>query len=292
MNRADTSKRTHILHHLCEGTSLRATSRLTGVSLNTVTKLLVEVGESAAWFQDQYLTDLRLTELQLDEVWAFVGCKEESKRTAQREHVGDCWTWTALCPKTKLIASWHVGGRSDNDAQAFCHDLASRMAGGAIQVTTDGLPVYRYAVPFAFHSEPDLMFGQLVKRYGKDEKGFEVVIRADKVPLVGNPDMAKISTSLVERQNLTLRMNCRRFTRKTNAFSKKFENHCSALGLHFFFYNFIRKHQTLKTTPAVAAGIVDEPWTLNDLVEMHDAYWRRFHPIIRPKIYRKRAVSE
>jgi len=206
--------------------------------------------------------------------------------------MGDCWTWTALCPKTKLIASWHVGGRSDEDALSFCHDLAGRMAGGAVQVTTDGLPVYRYTVPFAFHSEPDLMFGQLVKRYAKNERGHDVVIRADKVPLVGNPDLGKISTSLVERQNLTIRMNCRRFTRKTNAFSKKFENHCAALGLHFFYYNFIRKHITLKTTPAVAAGVVDEPWTLNDLVEMHDQYWNKNHPVNRPKTYRKRQSDE
>ena len=260
-----------------------------GTSINTVTKLLVDVGESATWFQDQYLTNLRLKELQLDEIWAFIGAKEENKLASKNEHMGDCWTWTALCPRTKLIASWHVGERGESDALEFCHDLAKRVAGGAIQITTDGLLSYRHAVPFAFHSEPDLMFGQLVKRYGKDEKGNDVVIRADKVPMIGNCDMNKISTSLVERQNLTIRMSCRRFTRKTNAFSKKFENHCAALGLHFFHYNFIRKHMTLKTTPAVAAGIVDEPWTLQDLIGMHDAYWTRFHPVNRPKSYRKRS---
>lgn len=289
MNRASVEQRAKILHLICEGTSLRATSRIIGVSLNTVTKLVVEVGESAAWFQDQYLTGLRIDELQLDEIWSFVGCKDESRDGAINEHPGDVWTWTALCPKTKLIASWHVGGRGDRDALAFCFDLASRMASGRIQVTSDGLPVYGYAVPFAFHNEPDIMFAQLIKRYGKDHQGRDVVIRADKVVRLGNPDLGKVSTSLVERQNLTIRMSCRRFTRKTNAFSKKFENHCAALGLHFFYYNFIRRHQTLKTTPAVATGIVDEPWTLENLLEMHDAYWARFHPINRPKTYRKRA---
>ena len=292
MNRSDKDARANILALLCEGNSLRSTSRLTGASINTVTKLLVEVGESATWFQDQYLTGLRLDELQLDEIWAFVGAKEANKDAALNEHMGDCWTWTALCPRTKLIASWHVGRRDEEDAKDFCHDLAKRVASGAVQISTDGLMSYRYAVPFAFHGEPDLMFGQLVKRYGKDEKGNDVVIRADKIPLIGQCDVNKISTSLVERHNLTIRMSCRRFTRKTNAFSKKFENHCAALGLHFFYYNFIRKHMTLKTTPAVAAGIVDDPWKLNDLIEMHDAYWNRFHPVNRPKSYRKRSDDE
>lgn len=290
MNQIPVAERAKILHHICEGTSLRATSRLTGFSLNTVTKLVVEVGESAAWFQDQYLINLQLDELQLDEIWAFVGCKDKNKDRAENEHPGSVWTWTAICPKTKLIPSWHLGGRTNEDAEAFSFDLASRIRSGSIHISSDGLPAYGVTIPEAFQKEHDLMFGQLVKHYsrGEDGKGRQTMVHAERVSVFGNPDKSKISTSIVERQNLTIRMNCRRFTRKTNAFSKKFENHAAALGLHFFYYNFIRKHMTLKTTPAVAAGVVDRVWSLQDLLDMHDKYRAKFHPINRPKTYKSK----
>lgn len=272
---------------------MRSTSRLMRVSINTVVKLLVEVGESCDWFQDQYLRNVPVRELQLDEIWSFVGCKEETleAKDGPEDGCGDAWTWTALDPASKLILCWHVGGRADEDAKNFCFDLAMRVQSGRIQVTSDGHASYGYAVPFAFHDEPELDFAQLVKRYEKDAKGHDVVVRADKVTRLGNPDAKKISTSLVERQNLTLRMMNRRFTRKTNAFSKKFHNHCASVALHFFHYNFIRVHMTLKTTPAVAARMADEPWTFQNLLDMHDAYRAKNHPANRPKNYRKRDAA-
>lgn len=287
MSKTDTAKRAHILQCICEGNSMRSTSRLMRVSINTVMKLVVEVGESADWFQDTFLRNVPVAELQLDEIWAFVNRKEETKDSSEGDD-GDAWTWTALDPVSKLMLCWHVGKRSEEDAKTFCFDVAARVRSGRIQVTSDGYGPYICAVPFAFHDEPEIHFGRLVKRYEKDAKGHDVVVRADKIVALGNPDVKKISTSLVERSNLTLRMGCRRFTRKTNAFSKKFENHCAAVALHMFHYNFVRRHMTLKTTPAVAAGMVDEPWTLEDLLAMHDAYRAKNHPANRPKTYRKR----
>lgn len=288
MNRIESADRAKILQQLCEGTSLRATSRLTGFALNTVTKLLVEVGESAAWFQDQYLTGLDVAELQLDEIWSFVGCKEKNLEHTIGDHPGSVWTWTALDPASKLIVSWHVGDRGNDDAQAFCFDLASRVESGPLQITSDGHHPYTYAIPDAFKKHSDVTFAQLVKERARPNGGREVMVSASKIAILGSPDMKKVSTSLVERQNLTIRMSCRRFTRKTNGFSKKFENHCAALALHFFHYNFIRRHMTLKTTPAVKAGVVDKEWTMDDLLAMHDAYRAKFHPINRPKSYKSK----
>lgn len=287
MNRLDTTKRSMIVKMITEGNSMRAAARMTGVSLNTVTKLVCELGEACNAYQDKHLRNLPCSELQMDEIWSFVGCREKTKKTAKGQHPGDVWTWKAFCPHTKLVAGWMVGDRDATTAWDFCADLRGRFA-GHLQITSDGLPAYRWAVGANFD---DASFAQLVKIYGTDSKGREVCIGAKKVPIFGQPDMERISTSLVERSNLTLRMACRRFTRLTNGHSKKIENHVLALALHFFVYNFCRKHSTIKTAPAVAAGVTDKIWTTNDLLDMFDAYQAQVHPVKRPKHYKPRATT-
>lgn len=284
MNRLEDTKRSMIVHAVCEGNSLRAASRMTGVSLNTVTKLICDLGEACSWYQDKNLVSLPCTELQLDEAWAFVGCKEKSKATAKGQHPGDVWTWVGMCPNTKLVAGWFVGDRGAESAVEFCRDLGKRFS-GHIQVTSDGHAPYRFAVGLGFENAS---FAQLVKVYGQNEDGEEIVIRADKEPRFGNPDMDKVSTSLIERQNLTLRMSLRRYARRTNAHSKKIENHCLAVAVHFFYYNFCRKHLSLKTSPAVAAGVAQKVWTVADLLAMFDAYQAENHPVERPAKYKPR----
>lgn len=287
MNKLDDSKRAMMVRALCEGNSLRAVARMGGMSFNTVVKLLIDLGEACEWYQDKHLTNLSCAEVQMDEIWSFVGCKEKNKADAINEHPGDVWTWTALCPQTKLIVGWLVGDRDAAAANEFCCDIGKRFS-GHIQVTADGHAPYRFAVSLGFK---DADFAQLVKIYGKDEKGNDVCVGAKKVRRFGNPDMNKVSTSLVERQNLTMRMSMRRFTRLTNGHSKKIENHCHAVALHFMHYNFCRKHITLKTTPAVAAGVAEKPWSIEDLLAMFDAYRAEFHPVQRPKKYRPRRTT-
>lgn len=287
MNRLNNASRILIVKMLTEGNSMRAASRVAGVSINTVTKLLCELGEACNWYQDKHLRNLPCKELQMDEIWSFVGCRETNKKHAKGEHPGDVWTWKAFCPHTKLVAGWMVGDRGARTAFDFCADLSNRFA-GHLQITSDGHAAYRWAVGANFNG---VDFAQLVKIYGKDDQGKEVCIGAKKVPVLGNPDLGRVSTSLVERSNLTLRMSSRRFTRLTNGHSKKIENHVLALGLHFFAYNFIRKHQTLKTTPAVAAGVADKIWTVEDLLAMFDAYMAENHPAERPKHYKPRRTT-
>jgi IS1 family transposase len=285
MNRLEDTKRAMIVRAICEGNSLRAASRMTGVSINTVTKLICELGEACGWYQDKELRNLPCTELQLDEAWAFVGCKEANKPNVKGQHPGDVWTWVGMCPNTKLVAGWFIGDRSAESAVEFCCDLGNRFS-GHVQVTSDGLPAYRFAVRLGFK---DASFAQLVKIYGTDGEGNEIVTRCDKVRRFGNPDMDKVSTSLIERQNLTLRMSLRRYARRTNAHSKKITNHCLGVALHFFSYNFMRKHETLKgRTPAMAAGVTDKVWTANDLLAMFDAYQLENHPVQRPVRYKPR----
>ena len=287
MNRLDSAKRILIVKMITEGNSMRAASRIAGVSINTVAKLVCELGEACNWYQDKHLRNLPCSELQMDEIWSFVGCRETNKKHAVGDHPGDVWTWKAFCPNTKLVAGWMVGDRSGETAFDFCHDLASRFS-GHLQISTDGLHAYRWAVGANFN---DVDFAQLVKIYGKDKDGKDVCIGAKKVKVSGNPDFDKISTSLVERSNLTLRMSSRRFTRLTNGHSKKIENHVLALGLHFFVYNFCRKHLSIKTTPAVAAGVTDRIWSVQDLLDMFDAYQAVNHPIQRPKNYKPRRTT-
>jgi IS1 family transposase len=284
MNKLEDSKRAMIVLAVCEGNSLRAEGRMTGVAYNTVCKLIQELGEACEWYQDKSLRNLPCTELQLDKAWAFVGCKEENKGHVKGEHQGDIWTWVGMCATTKLVAGWYVGDRSSRTAVAFCNDLGERF-NGHVQVTSDGHPAYRFAVGMGFKS---VDFAQLVKVYDKDKNGKEIVVRADKVARIGTPNMDKVNTSFVERQNLTLRMSLRRYARRTNAHSKKVENHCQAVALHFFSYNFMRKHITLKTTPAVAAGVESKAWTAEDLLVMFDAYQAANHAPARPIKYKPR----
>ncbi|MGA3172572.1 MAG: hypothetical protein ABSE62_16340 [Chthoniobacteraceae bacterium] len=191
------------------------------------------------------------------------------RATSRLTDPGDVWTWTSICAETKLIPAWRVDDRSTYACMKFCQDLSQRFS-GTVQITSDGLPAYAFAVRNAFD---EVHFAQLVKSYGNDENGMDTVIRIDKKPVCGEPDMDLVSTSYVERSNLTLRMGNRRFTRLTNAFSKKMENHQHSLALTFMHYNFCRKHSTIKTTPAQAAGVADRQWTLANVVEMIDAYF-------------------
>jgi IS1 family transposase len=267
MNRLPTAKRAQILGLLVEGMSLRAASRIADCSINTVTKLLVDVGTACAAFQDETLRNLPCQRVQCDEIWSFVGAK--AKNVARgADGYGDVWTWTALCADTKLIACWMVGSRDGDAARAFIGDLAPRLR-NRVQLTTDGHRVYLDAVEEAFAWEID--YAMLVKQYGEGPQSPERKYSpseyrgSKKVRITGNPVKADVSTSFVERQNLTMRMSCRRFTRLTNAFSKKVENHMHAVALHFMHYNFGRIHKTLRVTPAMQAGITDHVWSLEEI---------------------------
>jgi IS1 family transposase len=272
MNRLTRKQRAQILHLLCEGQSIRAVTRLTGCSKNTVAKLLVAAGHACAAYQDKALRNLPCKRVQMDEIWSFVYAKNDNVAKAKRAPAtaGDVWTWTALCADTKLLVSWLLGGRDANDAAAFVTDLRSRLA-ERIQLTSDGHRVYLEAVGDAFGEEVD--YAMLVKIYGSDpqaETRYSPVkcIGAEKKPKIGNPDRDHISTSYVERSNLTMRMHMRRFTRLTNAFSKKVENHAAAIALHTMYYNFVRIHQTLRVTPAMAAEVTDKLWEMDDIVTL------------------------
>lgn len=268
MEKLATTKRAAILRCLIEGNSILSTSRITGAAKNTIVGVLVETGEACDRYQNDHMVNLPCKVLQLDEVWSFVGCKENNKKFAKGEHPGDTWIWTALCADTKLIPSWQVGDRSALTAYGFCQDLAKRFS-GHLQITSDGHSAYRWAVGAHF---PGADFAQLVKLYGRDKNGLEVCIGARKVPVRGTPDMRLVSTSYVERSNLMIRMTNRRFTRLTNGFSKKLENHGHMLAVQMMSYNFVQRHSTLKTSPAVAAGVADHRWTMEEIIEMTDSY--------------------
>ncbi|WOH80656.1 IS1 family transposase [Bradyrhizobium sp. BEA-2-5] len=271
MNKLDRKARSQILHLLCEGQSIRAVTRLTGCSKNTVAKLLVDAGHACAAYQDKALRNLPCKRVQMDEIWSFVYAKAANveKAKAAPEAAGDVWTWTAIDADTKLIVSWLLGARDLDAALSFVSDLRSRIA-GHVQLTSDGHRPYLTAVDAIF---VDVDYAMLVKIYGSDPQA-EVryspakCLGAQKQPKIGDPDPKHISTSYVERSNLTMRMHMRRFTRLTNAFSKKVENHAAAIALHTMYYNFVRIHQTLKVTPAMAAGVTDKLWEMQDLVVM------------------------
>jgi IS1 family transposase len=270
MNRLTSAKRAQVVAALVEGNSIRATVRMTGVAKNTVVKLLVDLGEVCSLHMDRTMRDLPCERLQVDEIWSFVYSKQKNVPVKKRGEAGDVWTWVAIDADTKLVPSFQIGPRDLNTATSFMQDLAKRMS-GRVQLTTDGLVVYLLAVEGAFKGEVD--FAQLVKIYGSDsskkaERRYSpaVCLGQDKQPVSGNPDPDHISTSYVERLNLTMRMSMRRYTRLTNAFSKKVENLTAAVALHFMHYNFCRVHQTLGTTPAVAAGVTDHVWRLDDLI--------------------------
>ena len=273
MNRMSAAKRAQILGFLVEGMSLRAASRLADCSINTVTKLLVDVGIACAEYQDKALRNLNCRRVQCDEIWSFVGAKQKNVPAERVGEfgMGDVWTWTAIDADTKLIASWMVGTRGVESAQQFIRDLASRLS-NRIQLTTDGHRMYVEAVERAFAGDID--YAMLVKHYGDDGRSVDrkyspsAFVSAEKKRINGNPDDAHVSTSYVERQNLTMRMSCRRFTRLTNAFSKKVENHAHAVALHFMYYNFGRIHKTLRVTPAMEAGVAKHVWSLAEIAEL------------------------
>lgn len=273
MNRMPLAQRAQILGFLVEGMSLRAASRLADCSINTVTKLLVDVGMACAEFQDNALRNLTCRRIQCDEIWSFVGAKQKNVPEERRGEfgVGDVWTWTAIDADTKLIASWMVGSRDGDAARAFMGDLAPRLA-NRVQLTTDGHRVYLDAVEEAFAWDID--YAMLVKHYGEGPQGPDrkyspaEYVSAEKRRITGRPDKAHVSTSFVERQNLTMRMSCRRFTRLTNAFSKKVENHAHAVALHFMYYNFGRIHKTLRVTPAMEAGVAKHVWSLEEIAAL------------------------
>lgn len=277
MNRLTTKDRAKILSVLCEGMDVNAACRVTGASKNTVLKLLAEVGEASALYQDRVMNGLTCKRIECDEIWSFVGMKQKNvpEELDGVFGLGDVYTWTAIDADTKLIPCWHVGTRGETSARAFIEDLASRLA-NRVQLTTDGHKAYLQAVESAFGRDID--FAQLVKMYGNeaqtkaDQRRYSPAecTGAEKRLVTGSPDMDKASTSYVERQNLTMRIRMRRFTRLTNAFSKKLENHMHAISLYFMFYNFCKIHKTLRVTPAMEAGITDHVWDLEEIIMMAD----------------------
>jgi IS1 family transposase len=274
MNKLPIDKRVQIINLLVEGSSIRAASRVANVSPVTVLKLLAEVGRACQKFHDEKVVDLSSKRLQCDEIWSFVYAKEKNK-PANKEGAGDAWTWTAIDADSKLIVSWFVGSRDADSAHDFLSDVASRLK-YRIQLTSDAYRVYINAVGDTFGSQID--YAQLVKIYGKNpsdntaEKRYSPAecIGSEKRIVSGSPDVEHISTSYVERSNLTMRMHMRRFTRLTNAFSKKLENHFHAIALHFVYYNFVRVHKTLRVTPAMEAKLMKKPMTLEEIVKLTD----------------------
>lgn len=274
MNKLTIAKRAQIIGMLVEGMSLRAASRLADVSINTVTKLLVEVGAACSEYQNEALRNLPCKRVQCDEIWAFVQAKDKNAGPEMKAagKAGDCWTWTAICADTKLIPCWAVGARNAAVANEFMLELASRLA-NRVQLTTDGHKSYLQAVEDAFGAGID--YAMLVKIYGGVPAGDASrryspgeCCGAITTHVSGKPEWAHVSTSYVERANLTMRMGMRRFTRLTNAFSKKVENHAHAVALHMMFYNFGRVHKTLRVTPAMEAGIAKSVWTLEQIAAL------------------------
>ena len=277
LNRLSTAKRAHVIDLLVEGMSMRSIERVTGASIKTITKLLLDAGDACAAYHHEHVRDLRqTTRVQADEAWSFTYAKEKNVPTAKNapEGAGDTWTWIALDADHKLAISWTIGGRDAGTAYGFMMDLADRLT-NRVQMTTDGLQSYIPAIEDAF--EADVDYAQLVKLYGTEEtEGARrysppKCLGASPCTVMGDPDPKHVSTSYIERQNLTLRMGNRRYTRLTNAFSKKLANHATHVALHFTHYNFCRVHKTLRMSPAMAAGVTE---TLRDsswIVELIDA---------------------
>lgn len=270
MNRTSVARRTQIINCLVEGNSIRSTERMTNTHRDTIMRLLVEVGTGCAKIMDEKMRDLPCVRIQIDEIWSYVGKKQAQLKPGEdRSRLGDQWTFVALDPDTKLVPAYRIGKRTKPHAIAFMSDLSERLA-NRVQLSSDALNSYADAVERAFGADVD--YGQAVKFYDAEPIGPgryapPRVVSQQKVVVAGNPDQRHISTSLVERQNLTMRMSMRRFTRLTNAFSKKIENLEAAVALHFAHYNFVRVHRSLRIAPAMAAGVSDRPWSLEELVE-------------------------
>ena len=270
MNRLDKTKQMQVVSALIEGCSIRATVRMTGVAKNTVAKLLVELGAACSEYMNRVMVNLTSQRLQVDELWSFVGCKQKQVTVKKLEKgvCGDVWTWIAVDADTKLIPCFMIGQRDPITARDFMEDLAARLA-NRVQLTSDGLKVYLSAVKSAFGNDID--YAMLIKIYGNNAEGQKryspaECIGCEKKTIKGRPDPEHVSTSYVERQNLTVRMHNRRFTRLTNAFSKKIENHAASLAIHYMHYNFVRIHQTLRVTPAMAAGVTARLWSIEDII--------------------------
>ncbi len=268
-NVLDTGKKIAIIGALTEGSSIRSVERMTGVHRDTIMRLGVKVGQGCTVMMDTTMRNLSCNRLELDEIWGFVGKKERNVKMGDSTEIGSVWTWCAIDSDTKLVPTFMVADRSKASADKFVADVASRMA-NRVQISTDGLPAYITAIQKAFGQDVD--YGQIYKTYGTMEFGERKystsgVLSAEKVVRTGRPDVDLISTSYVERLNATTRLHMRRLTRLTLAFSKKRENFDAAVGLHFAFYNFVKRHNTIKTTPAVAAGVAPKAWTIGDLVE-------------------------
>ncbi|MGE3066308.1 MAG: IS1 family transposase [Hyphomicrobiaceae bacterium] len=290
MNKLPLSKRVQILAMLCEGSSMRSISRVCDVSINTVTKMLADAGNAALIMHDEMVRKVPATRIQCDEIWSFNYCKEKNVGTAKSapDRAGDLWTWTALESQSKLIVSYLVGDRSGQAASRLMDDLKMRLA-NRVQLTTDGHKAYLEAVEGAFGNDVD--YAMLVKLYGNAPSGPETryspaeCIGARKTRITGEPDEKYVSTSHVERSNLSMRMHMRRFTRLTNAHSKRITAHIHMVALYTVFYNFIRVHKTLRMSPAMAAGIAPSLMTFEDVVAKMDAIAPKPG---RPKTYKKR----
>ena len=274
MNKLTTDQRAKVVAALVEGNSLRAVNRMTGVNRTTIMKLLADLGAACSEYQDKAFVNLPCKRVQCDEIWSFVGAKEKNVTLEQKENGwGDVWTWVAIDADTKLVPTWYIGTRDGGAAYHFIHDLAARLA-NRVQLTTDGHKAYLNAVEDAFGANID--YAMLVKIYGNSPEGGEVryspaqCMGARKAVQTGKPEFKHISTSFVERQNLTMRMSMRRFTRLTNGFSKKVENHEHAVALHYMHYNFCRIHKSLRVTPAMEAGVSDHVWTIAELIALLD----------------------
>lgn len=276
MNKLTQAKRVQIISALVEGNSISATCRMTGAAKGTVLKLVVDLGKACAAYQDRTLRNLTCKKIQCDEIWSFCYAKEKNVPEEMKGKLGfgDVWTWTAIDADTKLIASYLVGDRSAIYARKFIDDLASRLA-HRVQLTTDGYRAYLTAVQDCFGRQVD--YAMLDKIYSMPPREGQAryspaeCCGTKKKKIIGNPDMGQVSTSFVERQNLTMRMSMRRMTRLTNAFSKKIENQGHAVALHFMHYNFARIHQTLRVTPAMEAGIADHVWSLEEIANLIDS---------------------
>ena len=277
MNRLTQERRVQVVKALVEGNSINGTVRMTGVAKNTVLKLLADLGSACLDYQEVSLRNLTLRYIECDEIWEFCYAKEKNVPVEHKGEFGygDVWTWTAIDADTKLVPCWHVGGRTGRDAWDFIVNLRSRLT-NRVQLTTDGLRAYLEAIEGVFGAEVD--YAMLNKIYGRETREGQrryspaECIGAEKRVVAGDPDKSRISTSYVERQNLTMRMSMRRFTRLANAFSKKIENHMHAISLHFMWYNFVRPHKTLSKpylkTPAMAAGVTDHIWTAEEIVSL------------------------
>jgi IS1 family transposase len=279
MNRLTIEERVRVVGALVEGNSIRSIVRMTGVAKNTIVKLLAELGSACAEYQHRTLVNLPCKKIQCDEIWSFCYAKQKNVPQDKKDTFGygDVWTWTAIDADTKLVPCWLVSDRSAGAATEFMQNLSSRLS-NRVQLTTDGHRAYLWAVDLAFGEAID--YAQLVKMYGNERAGEAryspgVCTGTRRIPVTGNPDHEAVSTSHVERQNLTMRMSMRRFTRLTNAFFKKVENHAAAVALHFMHYNFCRIHQTHRLTPAMAAGVTTRLWEIEDIVALLDRVEKR-----------------